>query len=309
MQQTYSDQPCLVLDIGARGGFRMLQPLHRYMCIHAVEPEPEAAQALRNNPAGDFREWHVHELALGEDERERDLVVTKHGAMSSLLQPDQQEFERGFGRIRNAPQWMKSMETVALRKVKTTTLDQFCKIHAPGHIDFLKLDTQGSELHILRSAEELLRSGKIGMICTEVALHPIYKEQGYFSEIDVFLRACGFRLVDLQTYPEAVQREDEFRPGQLHERPRTATVGDAWYVFDYSLTAATQPQRKSAAIILACEGYFSEAAYLMNELLDDKEQMVLFRELSKQARDAGWKHFLKRWIPLAIQQWRAQRNR
>jgi FkbM family methyltransferase len=279
------------------------------MCIHAVEPEPEAAQWLRNQSAGEFREWHVHELALGEDERERDLVITQHGSMSSLLQPDLQEFERGFGRIRNAPQWMKSMETVGVRKIKTTTLEQFCIAHAPGHIDFLKLDTQGSELYILKGAGELLRSGKIGVICTEVALHPIYKEQGYFSDIDVFLRACGFRLVDLQTYPEAVMREDEFDPRQVHERPRTASVGDAWYVFNYSLTAATQQQRKSAAIVLACEGYFSEASYLVNELLDDKEQMALFAGLSRYSRERGWKHFLRRWIPMAIQQWRARRKR
>lgn len=296
-----------MLDIGARGGFQQLRPLHVYQKVHSIEPEPVSAAHLRT-ASNRFREHHVHEIALSDSEGETTLYITRHGSMSSTLLPETDEFRRSFGEMKNAGDWAKGMEVEQRVNVKTTTLASFCKQNPISFVDFLKLDTQGNELNILRSGLELLKAGKIGVVCAEVAFFPVYKGQSYFSDIDIFLRSCGFRFIECRSYPDVLNREDEFVPGsKIYERPKMAPVGDAWYVFNWDNSSKENiEQRKRSAAILATEGYFSEAKYLLNGILNDDEMNSLFRDLSKDTRESGLKHFLRRWTPIAIQQWRAK---
>lgn len=73
---------------------------------------------------------------------------------------------------------------------KTDTLDNQVK-----DADFIKIDTEGSELEILKGGKELLR--KVSGIEVEVSFNPMYEGQPLFSEIDAFLREQGFQLFDL----------------------------------------------------------------------------------------------------------------
>ena len=57
-----------------------------------------------------------------------------------------------------------------------TTLDLFCKQEGISNIDFLKIDTEGNELNVLKGAKRMLLSGKIKIIQFE------------FGECDIFSR-------------------------------------------------------------------------------------------------------------------------
>jgi hypothetical protein len=72
--------------------------------------------------------------------------------------------------------------------------------HEPGvrDVDFIKCDTQGSELYILKGASCLLAETIFGLEC-EVAFTPIYENAPLFADIDVFIRKFGFSLIDLRT--------------------------------------------------------------------------------------------------------------
>jgi FkbM family methyltransferase len=307
----YKERAAVVVDVGARGGFNLLPALHEFISVHMIEPDPASAEVLRNSDFTRFREHSIEEIALSSAKGTAQLHITRHASMSSLLEPEQKQFDRSFGQMKNAGDWSAGM-TVAMKiDVQTETLAGFHAQIKEGFIDFLKLDTQGNELEILKSGEQLLKSGRVGVICTEVAYFPIYKEQSYFSDIDIFLRSCGFRFLECRSYPEVMNREDEFSPGsKLHERPKKAPVGDAWYVFGFDNTdSAVEDKRKRTANILACEGYFSEAKYLLEGILNPGEQNDLFRYLSAPTRESGFKHFLRRWTPPAVQQWRAKRRK
>jgi hypothetical protein len=58
--------------------------------------------------------------------------------------------------------------------------------------DFLVLDTQGSELHVLKGLDFFLPN--IKWIYTEVSRRPLYANGVLFDEIDSFLRKKGFGL-------------------------------------------------------------------------------------------------------------------
>jgi FkbM family methyltransferase len=63
--------------------------------------------------------------------------------------------------------------------------------------DFLKLDTEGSELQILRGGESVLEAEVLG-IYSEFHFWKADGQGARFSEIDEFLTARGFALFDLQ---------------------------------------------------------------------------------------------------------------
>ena len=52
--------------------------------------------------------------------------------------------------------------------VQTVCVDQFCQDHSIDHIDLMKLDIQGHENLALKGAEQLIRSGDIGIIFLEL---------------------------------------------------------------------------------------------------------------------------------------------
>jgi hypothetical protein len=66
-------------------------------------------------------------------------------------------------------------------------------------VDFVKVDTQGSELPILKGAGDYLTESNIG-IEVEVEFLPLYQGQPLFADVDIFLRAQGYELFDLSRH-------------------------------------------------------------------------------------------------------------
>jgi len=61
--------------------------------------------------------------------------------------------------------------------------------------EWIKLDTQGSELDILSGAERILEN--CAVVETEVQYVPLYKNVPVFDEISQFLRQKGFQIIDI----------------------------------------------------------------------------------------------------------------
>lgn len=77
--------------------------------------------------------------------------------------------------------------------VKCTSLDE----HFAGRYesaDALDINVEGHDFQVLQGADKLLSGGGIKLVKVEFELAPAYEGQGYFSDIDPFLRARNFRL-------------------------------------------------------------------------------------------------------------------
>ena len=87
----------------------------------------------------------------------------------------------------------KKIEDFAEINVQTKTLDDFCLDENIENIDVLKMDTEGSELNILKGAIKLLSENKINVIYTEISdtkKNFIEKEKYIIN----FLNSYGFEL-------------------------------------------------------------------------------------------------------------------
>jgi hypothetical protein len=87
-------------------------------------------------------------------------------------------------------------EVVAVRKVRALPLDEAAARYEFENAAFLKLDTQGTELEILRSGARLVAGPVVG-IYVEASFHSFYRGQALFGEVDGYLRDNGFALFSL----------------------------------------------------------------------------------------------------------------
>jgi FkbM family methyltransferase len=144
----------------------------------------------------------VKGLCSAVENIEHDFYISSNeGASSSMLAPKRHLDEH--------PE-VKFERTVKLR---STTVDILCREvqrAVPGFqasvLDFMVLDTQGSELSVLKGARRTLHS--INQIWTEVSHGGLYENDVALEDLQAFLRGFGFRLyfmgINIHGYGDAL---------------------------------------------------------------------------------------------------------
>jgi FkbM family methyltransferase len=250
------------VDAGSRGGFHDMRLLHPLIHMYSVDADTSLDPSDQK-----FASFHHFPLALYSSEGEMDLFVAARPGMSSLLEFDADSFTRHFGLMPGSESWRHGLTPIRRQKTKVRKADSLFKSQHLTRIDFLKLDTQGTELDILRGAHEYLSTGRISVIKTEVSFLPVYKSQCTFSEIDQFLKSHGFLFVDCMFYPDAVHAPTSAKAihdVNLKEQSRFSAGGDAVYALhpdNYANDRIGSTIR--SAILLNQMGYVSFAFDLL----------------------------------------------
>jgi len=145
----------VILDVGANAGIYSLAALaiQPDATVHAFEPTPEIAARLRATAKlNGLHHLHVHEAA----------VLNKNG------QAALKRFRGELGDNEGMNFISRDLGDSGTECVKTVCVDQFCQDHSINRIDLMKLDIQGHEHSALKGAEQLIRSGHIGIIFLEL---------------------------------------------------------------------------------------------------------------------------------------------
>ena len=135
--------------------------------------------------------YKVINSGVGEREEERILNINYDPNTSSFLNLNKKyaeyyySTESGYDYIVGD-----SYSLVKKVKMKVKTLDRLCFENNVPYPDVLSMDTQGTELEILRGAPKSLNSSVA--ILTEVAFLPFYEDQPLFFNIDQYLIENGF---------------------------------------------------------------------------------------------------------------------
>jgi len=95
-----------------------------------------------------------------------------------------------------------------ISSVNVIKLDTYCESQGIHHIDFLKIDTEGNEVAVLKGAETLITKNAISTIQFEYG--KCFQDAGKtLEEIFEFLCSCGYKLA--RVHPE-ILNFSEFAP-------------------------------------------------------------------------------------------------
>jgi FkbM family methyltransferase len=173
-----------VLDVGAhRGEYgQLLRRLGYRGRIVSFEPVPESFGALEQSCRRD-PDWLAWRIALGASQDTRGIRVTKSTQFSSFLTANAE----AAGRFGDHVDMLRT-EPVAVRRLEEVFAECVDGIAAPRV--FLKLDTQGVDLEVLRGAGSRLVDVQ-GLQC-ELALKPMYEGAPSYAEAVAVLSGLGF---------------------------------------------------------------------------------------------------------------------
>jgi FkbM family methyltransferase len=300
----------VLLDAGAKGGTKELNKLAFLTKVFAFEPFGREAELLRKNKLvhDKFAEYSIYEMALADKDGFMNFNIMNNSSMNSLLDPDFENYQLHFGMMSGYRDWKNNIGVQETVNVKATTLDSFCIQKKISHIDFLKLDTQGTELKILQGAKKLFNDYSIGVIKCEFAFVPVYKEQCLFADIDIFMRQHDMHFVDCLFYENTLYEKPRLpNTSPLKDASRYSSGGDAIYIVD--IKKVKVEKRKEIALktgmILAELNYKSIAFDFLHyhAHLEKTTSIKLINFLAAKNINQYFRQLIKEWCPPKMRHW------
>lgn len=172
----------IVIDVGAYHGWfaEHLRWFGYTGRIVSYEPESSAFRLLRSAAAQDPG-WFVRNCALGPKPASMELnIVEEAKVLNSLRKP------------------IGAASGSRTETIEVDTLDNQLAGIVDGIAEpriFLKLDTQGYDLEVLRGATQVL--GHVVLFQSEVSVIPLYEDMPHYTEALAHYEAFGFELQDL----------------------------------------------------------------------------------------------------------------
>ena len=245
-----------IVDAGCAGGidqfFKELFNLSNVK-LYGFEPNKEEFSKLSNNKNSNFNKVYSN-IALSDSSGYKTFF--SNGTVSSLFKREDRE--------------KKYSELYDEERIQCSTLEELRKSNfIKNEIDILKIDTEGSEIPILKGCGSFLDNE---ILCIKLEFKFLgHVNRDKFSEIDTLLSEKGFKLMNFTLNKSA--------NGGLEG-------GDCFYIFDPSVKSkriCTRGQLKKLSIIsykLGFLDYLSMVPLFSDDKLDDKE-IDLINQLAK----------------------------
>lgn len=178
----------LVLDVGANAG-QTGQELRKNLgyagVIHSFEPLSAAYAKLQAASSNDAK-WHTHNLALGSTAGSVEINIAGNSESSSLLKMQDRHQSA-------AP----NSAIMATEDVQVQTLDAVLpELRGTAQNIYMKCDTQGFELEVLKGAKSTLPG--IKMIRLELSSEELYEGAPLIGDLVTFMYDNGFTMVDIK---------------------------------------------------------------------------------------------------------------
>jgi FkbM family methyltransferase len=175
-----------VLDVGGhRGETGLMFRANGYRGrIVSFEPIAANLEIIRQHAAADH-DWQVIPKALGDEASSSSMFTAASTVLSSLHKPTEHGVAH-FG---------ESLSTTQVQQVEVCRLDEIaaqCLAGISKPVVYLKIDTQGHDLAVLRGAVETLK--QVQVLQMEAAVRPIYEGGGRFQDVFEVAESLGFKL-------------------------------------------------------------------------------------------------------------------
>jgi len=170
----------IVFDVGANVGQSSKIYLARFPSSHiyCFEPVRDTFHQLQDNLKGNER-VDCYPLALGSSKSKGKMVLQGSSAMFFLL-----------GQSKESP----LNNNVTTESVDIITLDEFCDNKKIDQINYLKIDTEGGDLDVLKGAAKMLTEQRIDLVEVEAGMNPGNIRHVPFEALKEFLESHRYFL-------------------------------------------------------------------------------------------------------------------
>lgn len=177
----------VIIDVGASNGeFTTHVAKFDYVdSVHAVEPIADILEKIKDHP-----KIIKHNLALSNLKvNQAEFFISENSELSSLI-PITQNLNR---------LWSNHLKESAIKRVinvACSTLEEFIRVQKLERIDFIKIDAQGLDFKILKSAGDAI--SKINALCVEIAYQEslaLYSDELGLAELVAWLDNHNFTVV------------------------------------------------------------------------------------------------------------------
>lgn len=190
----------IVFDVGANAGSSTASYLTRFPSSHIIsfEPASDTFLQLQGSVKGNKR-VDCYQLALGSSKSEGKMVIKGNTDMSmSFL----------LGQSKKLP----TNDDVRTESVDIVTLDEFCQTKRIDRINYLKIDTEGGDLEVLKGSENMLTEQRIDLVEVEAGMNPSNNWHMPFETLKKFLESHQYFLFGIY------EQVDEWPTGEPHLR-------------------------------------------------------------------------------------------
>ena len=178
-----------VIHVGANIGQERELYARRGLDVLWIEPIPDVVATLRENLRGYARQRAVQALVTDEDDREYTFNIANNGGESSSILDLKCHKEVWPSVAYSSAIRLKSVTLPTLLARENVDLDRY---------DALVMDTQGSELLVLRGAAPLL--GRFRFIKTEVPDFEAYEGCAQLEELSAFVASHGYAEISRHAF-------------------------------------------------------------------------------------------------------------
>jgi|SRR5579859_726237 len=192
------------IDVGAHVGETTLGLANHNpgLRIYALEPNLSAVSRV----IGRAPNFIVFPFAVTQENGHAELQINAHETASSILPLNPEGVRDWIGGDK--------LKVISKIVVPTIRLDTFMDLMKIPSVDLLKVDTQGMDLVVVKSAGSRLRDIKKIVLEVSVARLPAYVGEPTKREVVEFLRQAGFSLCDTQVQTHGQEENLTFVAGE-----------------------------------------------------------------------------------------------
>jgi len=167
----------IIFDVGAHIGQSALNYASTYPSakIYCFEPITLTYEQLLHNVKSQSR-VSCFKLALGNQTDEGTMISEGTSSMNYLIDAKNSN----------------DINTQKTESVNTSTLNDFCRDHNINKIDYLKIDTEGGDLDVLKGAKNILSENSVDFVEVEAGMNPNNKHHASVESLKGFLESQGY---------------------------------------------------------------------------------------------------------------------
>ena len=172
------------VDVGARQDLSNLwKKLEKNINVYGFETDPDELKRIKIK----FPSRTYYEFGLWSEQADLKLYLTQDASSSSLYKPNlkvNKNYKAKYHDCRN----LKKVVNVKCKK-----MDDLLNISP----DFIKIDTQGSELEIIKGARKLL-TNNCPLVSAETWTRDVYENAPRMDQVISLMHEYGYQILDME---------------------------------------------------------------------------------------------------------------